>query len=427
MHNETAERNICSCLHLDGVSTLKVYLDMELSADDFYVPRCRLYWELFMEFAKDHTSAMNDDVARDKWLGEKLMGKDDYQDVTARWPSPLEGRENVREVKRLAIRRRLAAAAANVGEVARSSPDELPSAVIALSKLPVVAPKVLTFSQLADAQAAQVRAPAPEADLRFVRWPWRPFDIDFKPFSPGDLAVLAARPSIGKSSLARQFTLRAALAGQSVYFASMEMSAQDIFDGLVVAHTRQPKSNQEAYLAGADELRNLPVMVDDWSKSLAGITAGANRMRDTRGLDLLVVDYLGRLSDCIPGKGENKTQAVGNATGRCKSLARELGCVVLLIVQVNRGPEIQSRDARMSDLRDSGEIEADADRVIILQQPTKFSIAGGVQQEQSPHDSVCDTPRWFTQIFQDKGRAVGTASSILWFERAIARFELVSI
>ena len=397
---------------------------MELEAQDFYSPSCRLYFELFSEFAKDHPHATTDAVARDQWLTDGKMGLQEYREVVGACPSPLEWRDYVRDVKRLAMRRRLATAAAEIGETAKRSPDDLPGAVSALSKLPISPAKALSFKNLADAQAEAVRNPMPEHTLHWVHWPWKPFDIDFKPMKPGELVVIAARPGVGKSSMCRQIAVSAAIANQGVYFASLEMTAQEVFDGMVLQQANRPKADRTAYLAAAAQLRELPIQIDDASRSFNGIAAGAMKFCDRLGLEVIVIDYLGRMTDCVPMKGEMKPAAIGRVTSRCKSMAMELGCVVLLIAQVGRAPGKEGRDANMGDLKDSSDIEADADRVIILQIPKKFKTQSGMEQEQSPHDSITDSPCLFTEVFQDKGRSVGTAAGALMFRREIARFEL---
>jgi replicative DNA helicase len=425
-NNEEAERSICAALHLDGHRAFRECLNLELAADDFYLPLARTYWQAFSAFMVDHPHAESDDVGACQWLRDGTLPWENYQWLTAPVPTWLQMVECVREVRRLSFRRRLIAGAAQVGELARTSPDELPAAVTALSKLPIMPTRPQTFRQLADSQAESVRNPQPEHFLRLVHWPWQNLDRDFKPFSPGDLVVLAARPSVGKSSLARQFALSTAQAGQSVYFSSLEVGGPDFFDALTVALAGSPKAARAEYLEAVARLRSLPIAFDADFRSLAAITAAAAATRERSGLDLLVIDYLGLLADCVPARGQNKTQAVGEAAGACKRLARDLGCVVLLLVQLNRNVVSERREPGLADLRDSGEIEAHADRVLLLHQPETFSLGDGPAEKQSVHDPIAGRPRWFTQVFQEKGRTVGTAAGALWFNRSLARFELIA-
>ena len=99
---------------------------------------------------------------------------------------------------------------------------------------------------------------------------------------------------------------------------------------------------------------------------------------------------------------------------------------MLLLVQLNRNVVSERREPGLADLRDSGEIEAHADRVILLHQPETFSLGNGPAEKQTAHDPIADRPRWFTHIFQEKGRTVGTAAGALWFNRSLARFELIA-
>ena len=423
--NEVAELSLCGILHLDGADPFREMVGMDLVAEDFAVPACRSYFERFAAFVKDHPQASNDDVALCGWLASGIEPAE-LEWVTHFVPSPLEWREYVRDVQRLSMRRKLRAAAANLGETARSSPDDLPGAVSALARLQIVPAKNLTFKQLADARADAIANPQPEHTLRNIIWPWPAFDIDFKPLTPGELVVIAARPGIGKSSMCRQIALHSGLAGQGVYFASLEMSAQEVFDGMAVQHARTRKADVAAFVAASKELRTLQIEIADQSRNFSGIAAGAIRFRDLHGLELVVIDYLGRLTDCNPIKGETKASAIGRVTARCKSMAMELGCVVILVAQVNRTPGKEKRDANMGDLKDSSDIEADADRVILLQTPGTFNVHGGPAHTQSPHDPITVSPTWYTQVFQDKGRSVGTADGALFFIRELAMFDLIS-
>lgn len=190
-----------------------------------------------------------------------------------------------------------------------------------------------------------------------------------------DLVIIAARPSMGKTSLALGSALAAAHAGYSVGVLSIEMSSQQIgirmigMTASIDVHTLKTGTlSQEEWWRFANiaqELEQLPFWADDSSVlTVEQVAAKARHLKATEGLDLLVVDYLQLLS--LPG-AETRQQGIADASRRLKLLAKELDIPVLALSQLSRACE-QRPDKRpmLSDLRDSGAIEQDADVVLFL-------------------------------------------------------------
>lgn len=192
----------------------------------------------------------------------------------------------------------------------------------------------------------------------------------------GDLIVIAARPSVGKTALALQLSLHAAGVGHPVLFASLEMSGSQIADralshlaAVSCVSIREPKRLEEhewakVSAAGA-KLGALPFFIDDSSGlTVEGICARVRQMNSTKRLGLAVIDYLGLMK--LP-RAEKKTDAIGEVTRQLKGLAKELQIPVILLCQLNRGAD--NSEPRLSSLRDSGDIEQDADVVVFLHRP----------------------------------------------------------
>jgi len=188
---------------------------------------------------------------------------------------------------------------------------------------------------------------------------------------PGGLVILAARPGMGKSALAGQVL---AGAGRAVLF-SLEMTVQQWTERLV-AHLghlpldwiTEPKEAPEhasaAIMQAAALVKELPLLVDDaGGLSVEQIVARATQMHMESPLNLVVVDHLG----LVDRPGKNDASELGQVTKALKALAKNLGIPVLLLCQLNRGLEARA-DKRpvMSDLRDSGRIEEDADTVVMI-------------------------------------------------------------
>lgn len=194
---------------------------------------------------------------------------------------------------------------------------------------------------------------------------------------PGQLVVIAARPAVGKSTLALDVARAAAIRHNlPVLFASLEMSRPELDDRLLSAEARVSlQSIRLGRIGDTDwprinrrlgEIANAPLHIDaSPGLSVATIRTRARRMQRRGGLSLLVVDYLQLL--VTAGKSENRQQEVSAISRSLKLLAGELGIPVIALSQLNRGAE-QTKDHRpqLSQLRDSGSIEQDADMVILI-------------------------------------------------------------
>ena len=195
---------------------------------------------------------------------------------------------------------------------------------------------------------------------------------------PGELVVVAARPSLGKTALALNIAAHAAIEHQkTVGFFSLEMSKESLVIRLLCAEAqtdshrlRSGFSNREDWRKLTDALGRLseaPLLIEDTpALSIMQIRTKARRLKMEKGLDLIIVDYL----QLVAGQGrfENRTQEVSYISRSLKSIAKELKVPVLALSQLSRAPEQRPGQGRpqLSDLRESGSIEQDADVVIFL-------------------------------------------------------------
>jgi replicative DNA helicase len=194
---------------------------------------------------------------------------------------------------------------------------------------------------------------------------------------PGQLIICAGRPGLGKSTAAMDFVRSAAIKhNMAAAIFSLEMSKVEIVMRLLSAEARVPlhvlRSGQ---LSDDDwtklarrmgEISEAPLFVDDTPNvNLMEIRSKARRLKQRHDLKLIVVDYLQLMTS--PKRTESRQQEVADLSRGLKLLAKEVGCPVVAVSQLNRGPE-QRTDKRpqLSDLRESGSIEQDADVVILL-------------------------------------------------------------
>jgi len=198
-------------------------------------------------------------------------------------------------------------------------------------------------------------------------------------FQASDLIIVAARPSVGKTSLALNIAEHAAVReGKTVGVFSLEMSKEQLIQRLLssVANIDSQRM-RSGFLEEMDfariapamqSLSDAPMFIDDTpSISTMELRTKARRLQAERGLDLLIVDYLQLMQATSNSRDSNRVQEVSEISRGLKSLARELKVPVIALSQLSRQPEMrESREPRLSDLRESGAIEQDADLVLFL-------------------------------------------------------------
>jgi replicative DNA helicase len=199
---------------------------------------------------------------------------------------------------------------------------------------------------------------------------------------PSDLIIIAARPSMGKTALAMNIAENAAvLDGKVVGVFSLEMSREALLMRMLASHAQVDSKDLRQGFLTKDDMRKLTRATEQLSHSklwiddspglsVSEMRAKARRLRQTEGLDLLIVDYL-QLMSAVPIGGkrfENRTQEVSAISRGLKALAKELKVPVVALSQLSRAPESRGGDHRpqLSDLRESGSIEQDADVVAFI-------------------------------------------------------------
>ncbi len=193
-------------------------------------------------------------------------------------------------------------------------------------------------------------------------------------FHAGDLVILAGRPSMGKTAAAHNIAQHVAAQGKTVAIFSYEMSRQSVLSRLLCSRARVDLLRFREGRLGHDErgrvnaalteLSALPIYIDDTPLPLQGIEARLQRLQAERGLGLAVVDYL----QLIPSsRRENRNQQVSELSRELKRMAGKFGVPFIVLSQLSRAPETRANQRpQLSDLRDSGGIEQDADLVCFL-------------------------------------------------------------
>lgn len=199
-------------------------------------------------------------------------------------------------------------------------------------------------------------------------------------WQPGSLTILAARPSQGKTALGLHMAKVAARTGVPVDIASLEMTADQLGGRMLqeeigrdLRHLRRDAALFARYAPALDramaELSRLVIHIDTRSRSAARIRLNQQALMAQRGrpTGLLVIDYLGLMD--TEGPQQNRDRELGSITKALKEMAKDLEIPVLLLAQLNRSNVRESRPPELHDLRDSGNIEQDADDVLMLHWP----------------------------------------------------------
>ncbi|MBC8065678.1 MAG: replicative DNA helicase [Chlorobia bacterium] len=247
-------------------------------------------------------------------------------------------------------------------------------------------------------------------------------------FYPGDLVILGARPSMGKTSFALSFVLEAARKEQgAVAVFSLEMSGNQLVRRMVSmvsqvsSHVlKNPNLGMDTYkkLADAcDDLYSLPIYIDDASDVTPLEMRGkCRRLKAESGLSLVVVDYLQLMRGSK--RTENRTQEISEIARALKSMAKELKVPVVALSQLNRG--VENRDDKrpgLSDIRESGSIEAEADLVMFLYRDKYYEA----KESYNPEEIDPNVPE-AAEVLIAKHRNGPTGTVVLGFKPSYALY-----
>ena len=259
--------------------------------------------------------------------------------------------------------------------------------------------------------------------LRGVPTGFKGIDNKLSGLQKSDLVILAARPSVGKTSLALDIARNAAMRhGVPVGIFSLEMSSQQLVDRMLASESKVDawKLRTGKLTAEEDfgrisealaELSKAPIFIDDQpGNNILKMRSVARRLKSEKGLGLIIVDYLQLMSPTQSKNNDNLVQQVTEISRSLKSLARELDVPVLALSQLSRAVESRGGKPRLSDLRDSGSIEQDADVVMFIHRD-KNEDGGGKEN--------------VTEILIEKHRNGPTGRIELYFDAEKSSFKSI--
>jgi replicative DNA helicase len=400
-HSEEAERGVLGSVLLDADRVMDLCVEGQLSADSFYVPAHRRVFEAMLDLLGQ--AAMIDalTVAERLRAGGNLdaVGGSAFLDrLVDATPTSAHAEYYVDIVRQHHLLRSVISCARDAESLCFRQED---SADAVLSRVeqsflnitdrqhgfmqawPIMVKKTMEhIEHVFETQGA--------GGLRGVSTGFVNLDRVLQGLRPSEMIVLAARPSMGKTSLAMNIVENVALGRggdhqpRPVGIFSLEMSAESLVMRMLCAHAEVSAFKLTGgYLSGKDihgklmqsasRLTKAPIFLDDTGGlDVMELRARARRMKKKHDIQVLVIDYL-QLLHSRERAGEGRQQETAQISNNIKAMAKELNIPVLVLSQLSRAPERErTGKPKLSDLRDSGAIEQDADVVCMLRRPCKY-------------------------------------------------------
>lgn len=383
-HNEDAERSLLGSILLDRDAIVQI---AELTRPDhFYFQKHQAIYEAMLQLYEERSAidvvTVTNQLKKQKQL--KIVGGTAYvAGLSTTVPTAAHVVEYAKIIKNLFVKRTLISLSAEMNELAFDESKEVPDIldraeqeIFALSHSHANKGFIVLREALASSFERLDELQRNSGELRGVPTGYADLDRITAGFQQSNLIILAARPGTGKTALSLNIAMHASVFHKKkVAFFSLEMSKEELVDRLLVSQAdidawklKTGRLNDQDFLKISDAmgvLAEAPIFIDDTpGMSILEMRTKARRLASDQGLDMIVVDYLqlaqGRTKD-------NRVQEVAEISQGLKNLARELKVPVLSLAQLSRAVESRGEKIpQLSDLRESGSIEQDADMVMFL-------------------------------------------------------------
>jgi replicative DNA helicase len=394
-HSAEAEEHVIACCLLDGSDTIARCLEARLAADSFYFPANRLLFEIITELYQKGAAVTLEVLAEELKTRRQIEAVGGFaylMQVTGKIPTTAHAGYFIEKVREKHLLRELIRAATGAVEQAYSFTGGLEEFVDKVEQdlFKVTQDRVSDSAQeikesIKEANTVIAKLLMKKGELTGVTSGFKDLDAMTFGFQRQEMIVIAARPSMGKTSFALNIAEAAALpkAGKDpvpTLIFSLEMSSSQLAlrmlcsrsrvnmkllrDGLVGRDGREINALGQA----AEEFKKTPILIDDSSAlTIMEMRAKARRIYARKKLGLIIVDYLQLLNGT--DSRAPREQQVAEVSRGLKAMAKELDLPVIVLSQLNRSSEKENRTPRLSDLRESGSIEQDADVVLMLSRP----------------------------------------------------------
>jgi replicative DNA helicase len=395
---------LLGCCLLDGADTIARCLEAKLPAEAFFTAANRLIYEKICELYQKSPPVDIAVLAEELKTSRQLDAAGGYSylsQLSGRIPTTAQAPYFIDKVRELHLLRELIRVSTATVENCFSFSggieefiDQVEQSVFKVTQDRVADAAKAMKDPTREAMAVIQKMMMKKGEMTGVTSGFTDLDKLTWGFQRQEMIILAARPSMGKTSLALNFAEAAAMPkkgdGTSVLIFSLEMSAAQLALRMLCSRARvnlkllregllsKNGDDNTRLVAEADAFAKSPIFIDDSSHlSIMELRAKARRLHARRKLGLIVVDYLQLLSptdSSVP-----REQQVAEASRGLKALAKELDLPVIVLSQLNRSSEKENRTPKLADLRESGSIEQDADVVLMLARPKdadeKFQVA----------------------------------------------------
>lgn len=369
-----------------------------ISVDSFYAPKHRIIYDAMLNlFSKNEPIdllSLSTRLKQKKSL-DQAGGSSFLAELVNAVPSASNVKHYAEVVQKMAMMRNLISAADYISELGYDEAQEIEDLldkaekkIYEVTESPSLHKFVSLSETLTEAWDRFETLNASGDGIRGIRTGFSGLDNILSGFQKSDLIILAARPSMGKTALALDIARQTAIHhGTTVGIFSLEMSEQQLVDRMLSAQSRVDawklrtgknikEEEYEMIRNAMNDLSKAPIYIDDKpGNTVMNMRTVARRLKRERGLDLIIVDYLQMMSPQSSRAQESLVQQITEISRSLKNLARELDIPVLALSQLSRAIEQRRGKPRLSDLRDSGSIEQDADVVMFIHRDDKYNEA----------------------------------------------------
>ena len=441
-HNIEAEEALIGSLILDGECIARIA--PLLHPDDFYRERNQLCYDAAMALSHRNQAIDQTTLAAELARTEKLEltgGMAYLSHLVSITPTSVHAEDYAEIVSRTATMRKLIAAASKIAELGYSDTDDLE---ITLRQAEDTVYAVRNTTQQRDFQSFRdifdryLQEQASAADLLTVAdaplmTGFSALDELLGGIQRSDLIILAARPSVGKSTLALNMAMHNAKTDQTCAIFSLEMTADQLAMRALASETGidshrirlglYSSAQEDLIINTIGELSELPIYIDDTPyQGMVEIRGKARQLDLDKGVDLIMVDYLQLVQGRHRGGPANRVQEITEISRGLKVLAGEMDASVIACSQMSRMVENRpSHRPQLSDLRDSGSIEQDADVVAFIHREDLYTT----EEEWAQTHPGQEYPRNIAEIIVAKNRKGPTGSIRLEFRDHLVRFDSV--
>lgn len=422
-HSLEAEKALLGSVMIRG-DVMHDIMDI-INSESFYSGQHKMIWECFFEL---HARSSPIDVLtvsarlKEKEQLEQVGGMTVLTEIIQMVPSSTNAVHYAEIIQKKHIMRELLRAAENISNLGYEEDEELESILEKAEKsLYSVTNKTGSHKFIAlkdtlnEAWERLDHLHKTKDEIRGVHTGFPELDNKLAGFQKSDLIILAARPSMGKTSLALDIARKAAVNYKvPVAIFSLEMSSQQLVDRMLAAEsqvdawklrTGQNLSVENDFKAIGESIAKLseaPIFIDDQpGNNILKMRAVARRLKNEKGLGLIVVDYLQLMVPTQTRNSDNMVQQVTEISRSLKNLARELEVPVLALSQLSRAVEQRGGKPRLSDLRDSGSIEQDADVVMFIHRESDMEQGGRKEEAEILIEKHRNGPTGTVKLFFD--------------------------